>query len=69
MGFMLPIVNTLYQTIQQIVIPHEKLGRVSSIDNTLSMVITPIGALLAGPLGELLGVANLLYVGYLEWQY
>jgi DHA3 family macrolide efflux protein-like MFS transporter len=61
MGFMLPIVNTLYQTIQQIVIPHEKLGRVSSIDNTLSMVITPIGAILAGPLGELLGVANLFF--------
>jgi DHA3 family macrolide efflux protein-like MFS transporter len=62
MGFMLPIVNTLFQTIQQLVIPHEKLGRVSSIDITLSMVITPVGAILAGPLGELLGVANLFFM-------
>ena len=62
MGFMLPIVNTLFQTIQQTVIPHEKLGRVSSIDLTLSMIITPIGALLAGPLGELLGVVNLFFM-------
>ena len=62
MGFMLPIVNTLYQTIQQTVVPHEKLGRVSSIDSTFSMVIMPVGALLAGPLGEILGVANLFFI-------
>jgi DHA3 family macrolide efflux protein-like MFS transporter len=62
MGFMLPIVNTLFQTIQQTVIPPEKLGRVSSIDLTLSLIITPIGALLAGPLAELLGVVNLFFM-------
>lgn len=62
MGFMLPIVNTLYQTIQQTVVPHEKLGRVGSIDSTLSMVIMPVGAILAGPLGEYLGVENLFFI-------
>jgi DHA3 family macrolide efflux protein-like MFS transporter len=62
MGFMLPIVNTLFQTIQQIVIPPEKLGRVGSINLTLSMVITPIGALLTGPLGEFLGVVTLFFM-------
>ncbi len=62
MGFMLPIVNTLYQTIQQTIVPHEKLGRVGSIDSTFSMVITPVGALIAGPLGEFLGVANLFFI-------
>jgi MFS family permease len=55
-------VNTLYQTIQQTVVPHEKLGRVGSIDSTFSMVITPVGALIAGPLGEFLGVANLFFI-------
>jgi len=62
MGFMLPIVNTLYQTIQQTIVPHEKLGRVGSIVSTFSMVITPVGALIAGPLGEFLGVANLFFI-------
>ena len=62
MGFMLPIVNTLYQTIQQTVVPHEKLGRVGSIDSTFSMIITPLGAILAGPLGEFLGVENLFFI-------
>lgn len=56
MGFFLPIVNTVYQTIMQTNIPHEKLGRVSSIDSTLSMVMMPIGALVAGPLAESFGI-------------
>ncbi|MHA1104375.1 MAG: MFS transporter [Promethearchaeota archaeon] len=61
MGFVLPIVNTIYQTIMQKAVPHDKLGRVSSIDSTLSMLITPLGALIIGPLALVLGVPNLFF--------
>ena len=46
----------------QTVIPHDKLGRVSSIDSTLSMLITPFGSLIVGPLALLLGVPNLFFL-------
>jgi hypothetical protein len=59
MGFILPIVNTIFQTIMQTIIPHEKFGRVSSIDSMLSMLMTPIGALIVGPLAEVMGITNL----------
>jgi len=61
MGFVLPIVNTIFQTVMQTAIPHDKLGRVSSIDSTLSMLITPFGALIFGPLALVLGVPNLFF--------
>ncbi|GAG95995.1 unnamed protein product, partial [marine sediment metagenome] len=38
----------------------DKIGRVMSIDHTISMAIAPIGALLVGPLAGLMGVVNLL---------
>jgi DHA3 family macrolide efflux protein-like MFS transporter len=59
MGLILPIVNTIFQTIMQTIIPHEKFGRVSSIDSMLSMLMTPIGALIVGPLAEVMGITNL----------
>jgi DHA3 family macrolide efflux protein-like MFS transporter len=62
MGFVLPIVNTIYQTIMQTIIPHEKFGRVTSIDSMLSMLISPIGALIVGPLAEVMGITNLFMV-------
>jgi DHA3 family macrolide efflux protein-like MFS transporter len=62
MGFVLPIVNTIYQTIIQLNIPHEKLGRFSSIDSLLSMFIMPVGAILSGPLAETFGVRGLFLI-------
>jgi DHA3 family macrolide efflux protein-like MFS transporter len=62
MGFVLPIVNTIFQTIMQTIIPHEKYGRVSSIDSMLSMAMTPIGAIIVGPLAEFMGITNLFMV-------
>jgi hypothetical protein len=62
MGFVLPIVNTIFQTIMQTIIPHEKFGRVSSIDSMLSMLISPIGALIVGPLAVFIGITNLFMV-------
>jgi len=54
-GFFLPIANTIYMTIIQTVVPHDKMGRVLSIDQSISTLISPFGALIAGPLADLIG--------------
>jgi DHA3 family macrolide efflux protein-like MFS transporter len=59
MGLTLPIINSLYQTFIQTVVPADKMGRITSIDHSLSMSISPIGTLLSGPLAEVFGVGNL----------
>ncbi len=61
LGFNLPIVNSLYQTFIQTTVPPDKLGRVTSIDHTLSSAISPIGSLLSGPLALLLGIQPLFF--------
>jgi DHA3 family macrolide efflux protein-like MFS transporter len=64
MGITLPIINTIFQTIEQTIVPPDKIGRVMSIDSTLSMMITPLGIVLTGILSVPLGVMNLfLYCG------
>jgi len=57
-----PITVATYLTILQTVVPSNKIGRVMSIDHTVSMAIAPIGALLVGPLAGVMGVVNLLLV-------
>lgn len=59
MGATLPVINALYQTFIQTVVPMDKMGRITSIDNSLSMSISPIGTIISGPLAELFGVGNL----------
>jgi Na+/melibiose symporter-like transporter len=61
LGIMLPIINSLYQTWIQTIVPKDKIGRVTSIDHTLSMSIAPIATILTGPLATLMGNANLLF--------
>ena len=61
LGFNLPIINSLYQTFLQTTVPADKLGRVTSIDHTLSSAISPFGSLLAGPLALLLGIPALFF--------
>jgi MFS family permease len=58
-GIMVPILNTIYLTIMQTKVPADKMGRISSIDFAVSMALSPIGAILSGPLAELFGIANL----------
>jgi DHA3 family macrolide efflux protein-like MFS transporter len=58
-GFMLPIGNTIYMTVIQLTVPKEKMGRVASIDQSLSSIMSPIGAISAGPLADLIGVRPL----------
>jgi len=59
MGINLPIINTIFQTIEQTIVPPDKIGRVMSLDTTLSMMITPIGVILTGVLSVLIGVTTL----------
>ncbi len=61
-GFTMPFINSLYFTILQTSVSHDKLGRIVSIDNTLSFVSMPIGSILAGPLAEFYGVGPLFFV-------
>ncbi|NVM20046.1 MAG: MFS transporter [Candidatus Lokiarchaeota archaeon] len=59
MGITLPIINTIFQTIEQTIVPPDKIGRVMSIDSTLSMIISPLGIILTGILSVPLGVTTL----------
>ncbi len=56
LGFNLPIINSLYQTFVQTTVPHDKIGKVTSIDHALSSAISPIGSLLSGALALVLGI-------------
>ena len=59
MGLILPIVDIIVMTVIQTTVPLDKMGRVSSILNTLMLVASPLGAILAGPLSLILGVSGL----------
>jgi DHA3 family macrolide efflux protein-like MFS transporter len=61
LSFNLPIINSIYQTFLQTTVPADKLGRVTSIDHTFSMAISPIGSLISGPLAVLLGIPTLFF--------
>ena len=56
----MPILNTIYLTLMQTRVPADKLGRVSSMDWAISLAISPLGALSAGFLSEILGFRNLI---------
>ena len=59
-----PVINAIFITMIQILIPQEKMGRVSAVLMMLSSIASPIGMLTAGPLADLLGSINLLYIIY-----
>ena len=57
-----PITVSTYLAILQTVVSKDKIGRIMSIDHMISMAIAPIGALIAGPLAELMGIVNLFLI-------
>jgi len=59
MGFIMPVINIIVMTVVQTTVPHDKMGRVSSILSTLMMIGSPLGAILAGTLSEIIGVSFL----------
>ena len=56
------IVNGLFLTMIQLMIPPEKMGRVISVIITMSSFASPLGLILAGPVADLLGSISLLYI-------
>ena len=59
-GMIMPILNTIYLTLIQTKVPADKMGRISSIDWTVSLAISPFGVLFAGFIAEFVGVSNLI---------
>ncbi|MHA2245660.1 MAG: MFS transporter [Candidatus Hodarchaeales archaeon] len=58
-GAMLPIINSMYRSIIQLVIPPELQGRVVSITTAMTGSFLPLGVILAGPLAEFIGFVPL----------
>lgn len=59
MLFCMPVINVLYMTIIQTVVPMEMQGRVNSVDMALSNAARPFGMIISGPIAEVIGTANL----------
>jgi MFS transporter, DHA3 family, macrolide efflux protein len=55
----IPVINTLYVTYMQTAVPKEQQGRIFALDRALSSIASPIGMILAAPLGAWLGIGNL----------
>jgi DHA3 family macrolide efflux protein-like MFS transporter len=61
-GLTMPIINAIYLTILQTSVSKEKVGRITSIDNTLSFIAMPVGITLSGILAELYGTGILFFI-------
>lgn len=61
-GLTMPIINAIYLTILQTSVSKEKVGRITSIDNTLSFIAMPVGISLSGILAELYGTGLLFFI-------
>ena len=57
-----PVVNALYLTILQEVVPLDMQGRVNSIDQALSFMVMPITILISGPIAGWIGINNLFII-------
>lgn len=55
-GVMLVFINSPLMAIRQAIIPHEMQGRVFSLTNAGSAAMGPVGLMIAGPLGDHLGL-------------
>ena len=58
-GAMLPIINSMYRSIIQLVIPPELLGRVTAITTAMTGALLPLGVIISGPLSQFLGFVPL----------
>jgi len=61
MGLTFPITTSLIMAFVQTTVPLNKMGRVMSINQTLSTAIAPIGTILVGPLAEFFGIPILFF--------
>ena len=60
--FFNPIINGLFQTMIQLMIPPEKMARIISVIMTLGALASPLGLLLSGPSADLIGSIATLYI-------
>ncbi|MFX0002693.1 MAG: MFS transporter [Promethearchaeota archaeon] len=58
-GMAMNFILNNYMTLLQSCVPFDKVGRIVSIDQSLSFIIMPIGSLIGGPLVFLIGITNL----------
>ncbi len=63
-GFSNAILNTVLNSALQLIIPDNMRGKVFSIINTLAGGLAPIGALLAGVLGEFLPIRLVIFISF-----
>lgn len=61
-GFTLATGLPVYFTILQTAIPPDKIGRIFSIDATISFAIMPVGMAIAGPLANFMGIVNFFII-------
>lgn len=61
-GFCIPIVNILFQTIIQQKVPPEMQGRVMSVILTVTGSISPLGMFFSGILAEIVDITTLFFV-------
>jgi len=62
MGINIPITNSLFQTLLQTKVPSDKYGRVFSIYVALSWLISPLGKISVGVLGEIIPIQVMFFV-------
>lgn len=61
-GMAFNFILTNYMTLLQSSVPSDKVGRIVSLDHSLSFAIMPIGSLIGGPLAVLIGITNLYLI-------
>ena len=63
MLIMNPIINSLFQTTIQNIVPPEKIGRIMALLMTFSGIASPIGLLIAGPIADAVGSIKWVFMG------
>ena len=68
-GIPMGVMNVMGQTLIQTVTPEELLGRVTSVDASVSTLTVPIGSFLGGIMGSLIGVVTTMAVAAVSFAF
>ncbi|MHA1521507.1 MAG: MFS transporter [Promethearchaeota archaeon] len=63
MLLMNPIINSLFQTTIQNIVPPEKMGRIMALIMMFAGIASPIGLLIAGPIADAIGSIKWVFIG------
>lgn len=58
-----PVMNSLFQTTIQNIVPPTKIGSISSLLTTLLSIAAPLGLLIAGPIADAVNSINWVFIG------